>query len=403
MARRKTITTDELAHLPVFVSPAPTQPTMATTQTPTEERRERELDELLDIIGNDGRLTVWHIIDGKSVYAGNMTLDGFSLDALLDTFGGGDKSLVFYQGNKKVETLRVSLDPMVPAKNPKYGKALAATPTPATTAQPGLADLSALIAAMGQAQINSMSIVQQMQTQSANNMQTMLTAMTTMMAARPHENPLEMVKTVVEMLKGNTNGASVQAKDLLEMFERGMKLANDAGGKDEGDGVMGIVGEGVKTLGALVEGIVAEKKANAARLVAQPQAALPGPSDEVGDGVPRSEPTPTEGQNTMATPPAERPVWLPPNTNADALWSVAQYLQPNEAATLINGRLSDAQFDALITDIETPGFGDRLPRYFPSLANADPNWIGEVIRILLSQYVEVDGDTNTGDESNETA
>lgn len=403
MARRKVTTTEELAHLPVFASPASAQPTMVIAPTATEERRERELDELLDAIGNDGRLTVWHIIDGKAVYAGNMTLDGFSLDALLDTFGGGDKSLVFYQGKTKVETLRVSLDPTIPAKNPKYAKALAATPAAPVPSAAGLGDLAGLIAALGQSQINSMSIVQQMQTQSASNMQTMLTAMTTMMTARPQENPLEIVKMVMEMMKGAGGGASVQAKDLLDMFERGMKLATDANGND-GDGVVGLVGEGVKTLGTLVEGITAEKRAAAARMLANVPSAQPALPVESGDGIPRTEPT-TERHGPMSMTPGEQPVWLPPNTNADALWSVARYLKPAEAAGIIAGRLSDAQFDALITDIETAGFGERLPRYFPALADVQPEWIGGVIHELLTQYVEVadSGETETGGGDNAPA
>jgi hypothetical protein len=377
MARRKTQLVDaELAQIPAFGAPP------APPLTATEERRDRELEELLDTIGSDGRLTVWHIMDGKATYAGNMSLDGFSLDALLDAYGGGDKSLVFYQGNRKVETIRVSLDPAIPSKNPKQRTVIAAPPATVAAAGPSLGDLSGLIAAMGQSQINAMNMIQSMQASNANNMQTMLTAVTALMTQKtPDRDPMEIVKAVLDMTKRGESSSSVQAKDLLDMFERGMKLRESVE-SDGSDSVTGLIGEGVRTLGTLVEGVVAEKKANAERTRAQ--LALPAPSIESGDGR-RESPLPTE---TVSTPPAEQPVWLPGNTNVNALWSVAQYLQPTEAAGIIAGRLSDAQFDAMMSDIETPGFGDRLLRYFPVLRTVDPQWVAEVIQVLLTDHVE---------------
>lgn len=416
----------ELArNIPQFVTPvtavSPEQiavlaPPSSQSPSALDERRDRDLDELIDAIGSDGRLAVWHVIDGKAVFAGNMSLDGFSLDTLLEAFGGGDKSLVLYQGKTKVDTFRVSLDPTVPVRSPKAAKAIAAQATTAAPAPNGLAlgDLSAFIAAMAQSQMASMNMFQTMQSQNQAAFAQVMQAMTTMIAAKPERDPLDLVTKVVGMVK-DSNGANGTgtAKELLEFFERGMTMAEKIAPRD-GDDVMGVVGKGIETLGVLIEGIVAEKKANAARIeAASPrQIAAGNPSggnyvdgvslgrpDTSGGGVDvapatapdasapdHSDTSATDGEMTTA----ERPVWLPVGIDLGRILSAAQWLRPAEAASIIAGRLSDQQFDALISDIETPGFGERLPRYVPAVANMNPQWVGDVVSVLLNEYVEAD-------------
>ena len=113
----------------------------------TEERRERELEDILNEVGSDARVKVFQIIDGKASYAGDLSAEGFTLDVLLDNYGGGEKSLTIMQGKTKVETVRVSLDPSIPAKNPRAAKV--------ATAPGGMPDMSSVLATMAASQMQS--------------------------------------------------------------------------------------------------------------------------------------------------------------------------------------------------------------------------------------------------------
>lgn len=395
---------DRAAQFPVFVTPAPPPPPPPTGAV--EERRERELDELIEAIGTDGRLTVWHIIDGKAVFAGNMTLDGFSLQTLLETFGGGDKSLVFYQGKQKVDTFRVSLDPSIPPTSPARSKVAVAAPAPNGAATPA-GDVATLITAMANAQLASMQSMASMQQASNQNMQTLLAGLTATLSAQPKTDPVQLVTTILSAVKDHgAPSATTPTKELLDMFERGLNISERLTGHD-GDDVTSIVGKGVETLGVLIEGIVAEKKANAARIIAgAPSGTVESNSDAfAGDGtehigtsgsdagaggvlpIPHNGAAanvalPTGADDTMATA-TRRPAWAPDGFSNITV-EVFNWLTPDEAAALIQNRLSDEQFDMLLDDIEAPGFAERLVQYFPAAARVDPQWIGALITILLT-------------------
>lgn len=414
---------DRAAQIPTFVVPAPPPPAPPTSAV--EERRDRELDELIEAIGTDGRLTVWHIIDGRAVYAGNMSLDGFSLQAVLETYGGGDKSLVFYQGKQKVDTFRVSLDPTVPPTSPTKAKLTAAAPAAngAAAGGSGLADISSFIAASAQAQLANMQAMANMQQASQQNMATMIQAMTAAMTAQPRTDPIALVTAIMAAVKDHgTPASTAPTKELLDMFERGLNISERLSGGD-GDDVTHIVGKGVETLGVLIEGIVAEKKANAARIAAGGVPVVAGNGvgggdaagtvDGLGDGTehigtPRridgvsvtgqlthhgaaGHAAPVTGASDAMATATERPTWAPEGFSNITVQAF-NWLTPDEAAALISNRLSDEQFDALLDDIEAPGFGDRLVRYFPAAAHVDPNWIGQLITILLTDNTNDDGD-----------
>lgn len=409
------LTPDRLAQLPVFVTPAPAPPPPPTGAV--EERRERELDELIEAIGTDGRLTVWHIVDGKAVFAGNMSLDGFSLQSLLETFGGGDKSLVFYQGRQKVDTFRVSLDPSVPPTSPTKSKTMAAAPVSAAPGTTSAGDVATLITAMANAQLASMQSMASMQAASNQNMQTLLAGLTATLSAQPRTDPVQLVTTILSAVKDHGAApAATPTKELLDMFERGLNISERLNGGD-GDDVTSIVGKGVETLGVLIEGIVAEKKANAARIAAGHSAAsgngvgggdAVGTIDGAGDGTEHFSAPPrivgaddtrqlsnhgaaehiaplSTGGEVMAgvNNGVTRPAWAPDGFSNITVQAF-NWLTPDEAAALIQNRLTDDQYDALLTDIETPGFGERLVQYFPAAASVDPQWIGQLITNLLS-------------------
>jgi hypothetical protein len=67
--------------------------------------------------------------------------------------------------------------------------------------------------------------------------------------------------------------------------------------------------------------------------------------------------------------------------------------------------LSDDEFNDLLDDIHDQqggGFGVRLPAYFPGVpfGVVDPHWLGRILEILISEYVEEtaddDGATTNG-------
>lgn len=378
MAGRKKATEETpLARLPAVGVSIPLQQPPATSAT--EERREREWEELVDAVGTDGRIRVWHIIQGKSIWAGEMTTDGFSLDALMDTYGGGDKSLVFYQGKTKVDTLRVSLDPSVPVRNPRI-PAGGATPAPAP-ASGGAADFTPMIAAMSA-----------MMAASAQNSAEILRGVVALITTRPPErDPMELVTKVLEVTKP---AQSTPSSELFTVFEKGMNLANAMRGDD--DGTLAIAREGLGIVGKIVEGQNLQRRAPARTLQPAP------PPGTGNDGQPRGavaghigNPPPVAGDagsgsggNAEGTPEAQvvKPVrpWVDAARPASTflLLSMGQF-QPSTVANMIADRLDEAAFNDLLLDIEqgTPAeFLDRFRGYFDIPAD---QFTDEMVRWML--------------------
>lgn len=376
-------------------------------KTVTEERREVELEDLLSEVGGDGRIRVWQIVDGKSAYAGEMSIVDFNLDLLMETYGGGDKSLVVYQGKIKRETFRVSLDPSIPPRNPRVPKVTGGQ----SSGSPGFGEISSVLAAMAQSQMAQSSAQSSAMAQSSQMMGQMMTAvvgaMATMMTARPEKDPLDIAVKIAELSRGNAAPGGDMAQ-MIDMMERGMRIGEKLGGKDDGDGVMGVVGEGMKTLGVLVDGIVTTKKLEAQRT----QGAVPNagtatvPVRELVLMKGASENPTTEEANV----PAVRPWVDVSRPQIGLLLSAAKFMSPAAAAETVANSMADDVFFDLIDDIRdqtAPGFGARLLQYFPAASTVKPEWIGELVRVLLTEHVQdeadgaqgelLDTDTTTGD------
>jgi hypothetical protein len=80
------------------------------TASAVEERRDVELDDILNELGGDSRIRVYHVVDGRSAFAGELGAENFTLDTVLEHFGGGEKTLKIYQGRNHVTTARILLD-----------------------------------------------------------------------------------------------------------------------------------------------------------------------------------------------------------------------------------------------------------------------------------------------------
>jgi hypothetical protein len=390
MARRKPTEETPLARLPavgVSIPIGQQQPTV------TEERREREWEELVDAVGTDGRIRVWHIIQGKSIWAGEMTTDGFSLDTLMDTYGGGDKSLVFYQGKQKVDTLRVSLDPSIPVRNPRSPPAPVGAVAPASS---GAADFTPMIAAMSA-----------MMAASAQNSAEILRGVVALITTRPPErDPMDLVTKVLEVTKPVQ---STPATELFSVFEKGMSMANALRGDD--DGTLAIAKEGLGIVGKIVEGQNLQRRAPAAALPPGANPRSGGAGGEGGAIVGRihNAPPVAHGAGSGSGGPAQGATETPMVSVrpwVDAARPAAGYLllamgqfRPPTVADMIADRLDDAAFSDLIQDIEagTPAeFLDRFRGYFgiPAEQFTDEmvRWMLELVQSVKELVGDLEGE-----------
>ena len=388
MARRRK-QTPETDTVEMAVFPSPVVPPVDTLppMTALEARRDEELESILDEIGSESRIKVWQVSDGKSSYAGEMSGAEFSLETLLDTFGGGDKTLAIYQGRQRMTTVKVSLDPTVPPKNPRL-KLMTGAP-----AASGSGDVNGILTAIAASQL-----------QSANTMTQMMTGMVTAMvsvlgATKPVKDPMEIALEMAKVMKGESGGAS--PADFLSALKQGMEIGERIGGSGgDDDGVMSAVNKGLDTLGVIVSGIVQNKQNQHPALSAPAVPALPpGPSVNVGDGAvfletPHGPPTPpTEAPPVTGT---IRPWVAAAYPYIGQLFAAASFLPPSAAAETISKRLDDEQFSDLMDDISDEtngGFAARLGQYFPHAVGAiNPEWFGEVLQILVNEYAADDDD-----------
>lgn len=400
---------EPLARLPTFSAGVST-PMDAPAPTATEERRERDLEELLEAVGTDGRLRVWHVIEGKAVYAGEMTLDGFSLDTLLDTFGGGDKSLVFYQGKTRRDTIRVSLDPSIPPRNPRAAKGGAPGAAPGTN---NVTDIASVLASMATMNMQSMQASQQMMTG-------MVTAVTTLLAAKPERDPMDTALKMAEVLNKGRDGGTNSATELFSIFEKGMNVAAKLNPGNEDDGTLGLAREGL----GIVAKIIENNKAAPVAVVPAPvhrglppaNAARSGSaahgSHSIGGGVRTDAESGAESRGAAPTHDTDtgggdmgsgvkEPSWVDAARPSLPLFSLAiGNVSADTAANMIADRLSEDEFGSLIDDIEhgTPGeFLTRFQAYF-DIRIPDDNTYRWCLELVQSLKALVDDDEPGDDE-----
>lgn len=375
MARRRK-TTDEPLEMATFPAlGAPPADTITPPLSVIEARREEELESILDEIGSESRVKVWQVTDGKTSYAGEMSGAEFSLETLLDTFGGGDKTLAIYQGRQRVTTVKVSLDPTVPPKNPRLPKPVAGAPTPGTP------DLNALLATMAANQMQSATMMTNMMTGMVGSMVQVLGAM------KPGKDPMEIALEMAKVMKG---GDGSSPADFLSALKQGMEIGERiGGGGEDADPVMSAVSKGLDTLGVIVNGVVEHNRASRQIPPAPSVPALPpGPAPPN----PALVVAPTSTEEPPPVSGTIRPWVAAARPYINQLFASASFLPPVAAAAAINKNLDDDQFDDLLNDITDEsggGFSVRLQSYFPqATANTDPHWIGEVLTILLTDYVD---------------
>lgn len=84
------------------------------------------------------------------------------------------------------------------------------------------------------------------------------------------------------------------------------------------------------------------------------------------------------------------------------LLAASAWMSPGAAADTIDRNLTDPEYEDLYNDIidETaPGFGPRLVAAFPSAANVNGEWLGEVVALLAANYEEATDELGLDDEA----
>lgn len=358
-ARKRASTTDErveLARLPAPPPPAVDEPIYLVPPLPSaaEARAERELDDILgEIGGGDVRVKVSRFSESGAMQScGEMAGDSFSMEALTDTFGGGKYLLRFFNGKTELARTRAEVDSLIPARNPRAPKIVPGAVQPAQS----IGDMAAVMTTMMTMMMNNMQISQQ-------GNAAMMTVMVEMMKARPQENPMDMAIRMAELMKGGAGAGGGSVAEYFAIFEKGMNVARKLeGGSD--DSVMPMIAEGVKGVTAIMEGIGAEKRANAAAMEARrvlappvvPPVALPSASPAAATEPPAPL-APSETFMSNARP------WLAAALPFKAqLNAMIGFFPPTLAADALLERLGDDELDDLVADIEdgaAPGFVRR--------------------------------------------
>ena len=368
----------------------PVRVPVASQLTVTEERRERELEEVLDQIGTDGRVRVWNIIEGKPEYAGEMAMEGFSLETLMDVFGGGEKTLAFYQGRERVDSVRVALDRSVPPRNPRV-KSL---PPGATPAQAPGQDLS-----VANLMLTGMSAIMKASAESSTLMMNMMAEMAK--SRTPDRDPLDAVSKAVELIKATTPppapAPGLDVSKAFELFEKGMNVASKLGGGGDEDGTTSIIKEGIGAVGRMAEAIIATRQQQPPPPATDPHqlelAPVPNPAPVSGNGVTSSVPS-------VARPMQPTRAWhravLP---HYDDLKMAARFLSGDSAAIELLRRIPEPTpgepdvLDDLMDDLEdeaAPGFVARVSVAFPELV-LSPEWVA-LFHETLKANMEEEGE-----------
>ena len=226
-----------------------------------------------------------------------------------------------------------------------------------------------------------------------------------MITLRPTErDPMELVKTVLEITKPAT---TTPASELFSVFEKGMSLANNMRGDD--DGTLAIAREGLGIVGEIVKG----QNQRGAPAKALPAAPAPGASGPVRTGAPvaghighASPPVDAtgsgSGQRTEGAPETQvvsGRAWVEAAKPAAGflLLAIGQF-RPETVADMIADRLDEAAFSDLLQDIEqgTPAeFLDRFRGYF---AIPPEQFTDDIVRWMLELVQSVKALVDDGED-----
>lgn len=305
----------------------------------TDDNEEQDVDDILAEVGSDVRVKVSRVnpTTGNSAWVGNMNGENFSLDQLADQYGGGSYILRIMRGNTLLRKVRHEVDTSIPPRNPR-----------APVQPPGQQGGSSVADAMTQmmvAQMDSSRRTAELMTTMMGGIASAMTGMMQVVAAarenKPEHDPLEMIRTMAEVLKAQTpaKGAMSELKDVLA-------LANEIRGESGGDPTLPLIGKAIETVGRIVERAPAQTVQ---------RTAVPAQANPPMNTLPKSVTPQHEIEPTM--PDIMRPWMKAAQPSLPILRMSIGKIKPASAADLIIGELDSAAFGDLINDI-TDGFNE---------------------------------------------
>lgn len=310
MARKRTVerteTLEDLDRLPVL--PESENVTRGESDA-IDKRTEVEIDDLLAEVGSGARVRIQRVNPdtGVPAHVGEIPAEGFSLETLADTFGGGRYHLRIFVGREqKGGRSIVEIDPAIPPRNPRSPRGAAAQGS-------GNVINDAILGMM----IRSAEMQTQMMASFTNTMTALMTAAT----QRKEVDPVEQFARMAEVLKPNQTPGISQLKEVME-------IADMLGGRGEGsDPTIGLISKGIETVGEIVK-------------------RQPIPERPRGNPVTSVTPLPATTPSVELRPwmQALRPV-LP------RLMPMIGGLEPTTVADIVAQKLSDEAWIDLIADI----------------------------------------------------
>jgi hypothetical protein len=298
--------------------------------------------------------------------------------------------------------------------------------------------MSAMLTTFMTAQLQSMQASQQMMTG-------MVSAITALMTARPEKDPMEVALQMARLMKeGQASGGGVGTAEVLGLLEKGIGMGKLLSGGSEDDGTLGVVREGLGIVGKIVDAQASQASSRgggggagaaaydgrrylgaggaeqnpahgAAGAGTDGRARGGGAVAAVGHDDPSGGTSDAEdgrtGRTAGAGPVSQgtRPWVRAVGGHFNTLAAVAGWMTPATAAHAISDRLDDEAFADLLDDIQDttpPGFGGRLKVVYPVAASVAPEWLEEVVTLLLTDFSQDDSGSSgaaydAGDDASE--
>lgn len=310
-------------------------PEIPNAEAERDERAEQDIDDVLSQVGSGAIVRILRVNPetGNPALAGQIKAEDFTLDVLMEVYGGGRYILKVYDGKTLIEKIPYEVDASIPSKNPRGPK----QQQQQQQQQAGGATemLLSMMAANAESSRRSMELMTTM-------MSGFATAMTTMMAATretqpKHENPLELLKAAADIVRPTspTKSTVSELRDMMEV----MDMIRPGGGND--DGTMAVVSKAIDTVGKIVE--------------RQPPIRQRAPVASATQ-IPTSAETPVVGH---IEPPTEtetagvsvRP-WIAAIQSQMPLVRISfGKVSPSTAASVFRDRLKKEEFGDLIVDV----------------------------------------------------
>lgn len=299
-------------------------PAIPGSEKESDERREQDIDDVLAQVGSGATVRILRINPetGSPALAGTIKAEDFTLDVLMEIYGGGRYLLKVYDGKDLVDKIPYEVDSAIPARNPRSPKGVVGS-------QPQNPNDILMTIMAGQADNNrrTMELMVTMMAGVTTAITGIATASRDVQGSRT--DPMEMLRTAVELTRSQTPTKSAihELKELLELRDL---VQPDAPIGD--DGTMAVVSKAIDTIGK-----IADKAPQQQRRLLNPKPAV--------QVAPTAALAPSQELSSMRVWVQEASPHLP------MLQMQMGVLAPEKAATIISTLLSDEAFGDLVTDI----------------------------------------------------